>query len=84
MIHLPVEKFFILFFRLLESSGAGEPPPNVLPDPYVNLSIHTAPLTQAIDDIHLPTFLGSSTYLYIISTSYSFFGVASQSRMLRP
>jgi len=36
------------------SSGAGEPPPDALTEPYVNLSAHTALVIQPLDE-HIPS-----------------------------
>ena len=44
----------------LESSSPGEFHPQALTDPYMNLSIHTAPLIQSISTIDFALVKGSS------------------------
>ena len=35
-------------YERAEASSPGELPPQALPEPYMNLSIHTAPITQSV------------------------------------
>ena len=46
--------FTAAFSALQRSSGAGEPPPDALTEPYVNLSAHTALVIQPLDE-HIPS-----------------------------
>ena len=47
-----------------ESGGAGEFHPHAPTDPYVNLSIHTAPLIQPIDKSTL-SYMNSSSHFWL-------------------
>jgi hypothetical protein len=50
------------------SGGAGEFHPHAPTDPYVNLSIHTAPLIQSIDNNNHPStlsYLNSSSHFWL-------------------
>ncbi len=49
-----------------QSGGAGESHPHAPTDPYVNLSIHTAPLIQPIKILKLPAlpYANSSSSAY--------------------
>ena len=52
---------------ITESGGAGEFHPHAPTDPYVNLSIHTAPLIQPIDNNQPSTlsYMNSSSHFWL-------------------
>jgi hypothetical protein len=49
--------------KSVESGGAGESHPHAPTDPYVNLSIHTAPLIQPIEDTQTTSFVLCKQFL---------------------
>jgi hypothetical protein len=65
--HLGQASTFVLKPSPVRSGGAGEPPPHAPTDPYVNLSIHTAPLIQPINNNQPSTlsYMNSSSHFWL-------------------